>query len=82
VYAEALSTLPTDDPADGCHINSVLGNVIQPLLQACRMTGQSLPQADTAIFMLNNVSAIQVRTHLFILQVITCLLESPLARMN
>jgi hypothetical protein len=54
-----MSPLPSD-PSDPCHVDTVLGSVIQPLLQACRIGGQTLAQGDMAIFMLNNVSAIQV----------------------
>lgn len=50
----------SDDPADSCHVDTVLGSVIQPLLQACRMGGQALSKGDMALFMLNNVSAIRV----------------------
>lgn len=59
VQAGAMSPLPLDQN-DPCFVDTVLGSVIQPLLQACRMGGQSLPQGDMAIFMLNNVSAIQL----------------------
>jgi hypothetical protein len=45
---------------DELHVNSVLGAIIRPLLQACRTGSQALPSADMAIFMLNNVSVIQV----------------------
>ena len=50
----------SDDPLDSCHVDTVLGSVIQPLLQACRMGGQALSKGDMALFMLNNVSAIRV----------------------
>ena len=50
----------SDDPTDSCHVDTVLGSVIQPLLQACRMGGQALSKGDMALFMLNNVSAIRV----------------------
>jgi len=59
VQTAAMSPLPSD-PADGCFVDTVLGALVQPLLQACRMGAQSLPQGDMAIFMLNNVSAIQL----------------------
>ena len=54
-----MSSLPLD-PADPCHVDTVLGSVIQPLLQACRMGGQTLSKGDMALFMLNNVSAVRV----------------------
>ena len=56
-YSLALSPLP--DPSDSCHIDNVLGNIIQPLLQSCRLGCQPLSQGEMAIFMLNNVSVIQ-----------------------
>lgn len=37
----------------------VLGSIIEPLLKSCGLTGQSLNRGDAAIFMLNNVAAIQ-----------------------
>ena len=59
VHNTALSTV-LYDTSDECHINAVLGSIIQPLLQSCRLGGQSgAPDGDTAIFMLNNVSAVQ-----------------------
>lgn len=63
VHGSALSPLPSD-ASDACFIDSVLGCIIQPLLQSCRIGGQSLSQSDMAVFMLNNVSAIQVRHQL------------------
>ena len=62
----AMSSQPVD-PSDPCHVDMVLGSIIQPLLQACRMGGQSLSKGDMALFMLNNVSAIQVRFMLYLL---------------
>jgi hypothetical protein len=59
VQSSAMST-QSDDPTDSCHVDMVLGSVIQPLLQACRMGGQALSKGDMALFMLNNVSAIRV----------------------
>ena len=59
VYGAALSTACTDKE-DACHLDAVLGNIIQPLLQSCRMGGQALQSAEMAIFMLNNVSVLQV----------------------
>ena len=49
------------DPLDPCNADTVLGSVIQPLLQACRMGGQTLSKGDMALFMLNNVAAVRVR---------------------
>jgi hypothetical protein len=60
VCSTALSVVSCD-PSDSCHIDSVLGGIIQPLLQSCRLGGQALQQAEMAIFMLNNVSVLQVR---------------------
>jgi hypothetical protein len=54
-----MSSQP-EDPLDLCHVDTVLGSVIQPLLQACRMGGQTLSKGDMALFMLNNVSVIRV----------------------
>jgi hypothetical protein len=59
VHASAMSHIPSDT-TDECYIDTVLGAIIQPLLQGCRLAGQSLGQADMAVFMLNNVSAIKV----------------------
>lgn len=58
VYGSALSPIPSDS-VDPCYVDTVLGCIIQPLLQACRTGGKSLHQSDMAIFMLNNVSSIQ-----------------------
>lgn len=63
VHSSCLSPLPCDT-VDSCHVDAVLGCIIQPLLQSCRLSGQSLPQADMAIFMLNNVAAVQVSLHI------------------
>lgn len=59
VCSSALSVVSCD-PADSCHIDAVLGSIIQPLLQSCRLGGQALQPAEMAIFMLNNVSVLQV----------------------
>jgi hypothetical protein len=59
VHGSALS-LVSSEPTDECYVDAVLGSIIQPLLQSCRLGGQSLPGGDSAIFMLNNVSSIQV----------------------
>jgi hypothetical protein len=61
VYYGALSPLPSlkDDP---CHVDNVLGSIIQPLLQSCRLSCQTLPPGEMAIFMLNNVYTVQVRS--------------------
>ena len=61
VCSTALSVVSCD-AADSCHIDAVLGGIIQPLLQSCRLGGQALQPAEMAIFMLNNVSVLQV-TH-------------------
>jgi hypothetical protein len=58
VYGAALSPIPSDS-VDPCYVDTVLGCIIQPLLQACRTGGKSLHQGDMAIFMLNNVASIQ-----------------------
>jgi len=58
VHDTALSSVPSD-PLDECHVDNVLGCIIQPLLQSCRVGGQALRGADMAIFMLNNVAAIK-----------------------
>ena len=60
VHGTALSNISYDN-SDECHIDTVLGSIIQPLLQSCRMGGQNsgVSSGDTAIFMLNNVSAVQ-----------------------
>lgn len=44
---------------DSCSIDVVLGSIIQPLLQATRLSGQSLQQVDMAVYMLNNVSILK-----------------------
>lgn len=59
VCSTALSVVSCD-PSDSCHIDSVLGSIIEPLLQSCRLGGQALQPAEMAIFMLNNVSVLQV----------------------
>ena len=59
VQSSAMST-QSEDPLDSCHVDTVLGSVIQPLLQACRMGGQALSKGDMALFMLTNGSAIRV----------------------
>ena len=64
VQYSAMSSQPVD-PSDPCHVDMVLGSIIQPLLQACRMGGQSLSKGDMALFMLNNVSALQVHLILY-----------------
>mmetsp|Transcript_5840 Transcript_5840/g.8718 ORF Transcript_5840/g.8718 Transcript_5840/m.8718 type:complete len:717 (-) Transcript_5840:154-2304(-) len=58
VFNCSLSVAPVD-VTDACHIDAVLGNIIQPLLQSCRLGCQALPAAEMALFMLNNVSVIQ-----------------------
>ena len=59
VHASALSRAPSD-PTDECYVDNVLGCIIQPLLQSCRVGAQTLKGSDMAIFMLNNVSLIKV----------------------
>jgi len=59
VCAGALSTAVAGDATDSCHIDAVLGDIMQPLLQSCRLGGQALQPAEMAIFMLNNVSVLQ-----------------------
>jgi hypothetical protein len=51
---------PSSDELDQCSIINVLGGVVQPLLQACRVSGHALEGTDLAIFMLNNVAVVQV----------------------
>jgi hypothetical protein len=58
VNNSALSSMPFTS-GDELHVDSVLGNIIQPLLQSCRLGCQSLPQAEMAIFLLNNISLVQ-----------------------
>ena len=58
VHNVALSGMPSDK-ADDFHIDAVLGNIIQPLLQSCRMGAASLQPAEMATFLLNNISLIQ-----------------------
>lgn len=62
VYSLALSNMPHDDSQDNItfYIDTVLGNMIQPLLQSCRMTSQALADIGSqAVFMLNNVHVMQ-----------------------
>lgn len=40
--------------------DNVLGDIIQPLLQSCRLGGQALQSVEMAVYMLNNVSFLQV----------------------
>lgn len=58
VLNHSLSPLPTS-PEDEGSVSNVLGLLVQPQLQACRIAAQLLQGADVAIFMLNNISAIQ-----------------------
>lgn len=48
------------DEDDNHSVVSILGNILQPLLQACRKSGEGLDDADLAIYMLNNVAVLQV----------------------
>mmetsp|Transcript_13400 Transcript_13400/g.22339 ORF Transcript_13400/g.22339 Transcript_13400/m.22339 type:complete len:450 (-) Transcript_13400:496-1845(-) len=59
IASGALSDVISSDAEDSCHIDSVLGSIIQPLLQSCRMGGQALQPAEMATFLLNNVSVLQ-----------------------
>jgi hypothetical protein len=58
VRTSALSNLPSD-PADSCHVDTVLGSIIEPALHACRIAGRPLQGTDMAVYMLNNVTALQ-----------------------
>lgn len=55
--------------SDDYKISDVLESIIQPLLQSCRLSGQSLSQADMAIFMLNNITLLKV-CNLFVIVVV------------
>ena len=44
-----------------CHIETVLGSIIQPALEASKICGQVLEKGDMAVFMLNNVGALQMQ---------------------
>jgi len=57
-HSTALSEIPSD-PTDPSYIDTALGAIIQPLLQGCRIAGQTLGQIDMAVFLLNNVAAIK-----------------------
>lgn len=57
-HSTALSGIPSD-PTDPCYVDVTLGAIVQPLLQGCRIAGQSLGQVDMAVFLLNNVAAIK-----------------------
>lgn len=72
VYGSLMSSLSADrmiadfeDSGESlieneCHIDNVLGAIIQPILQAVRScSNQSLEGADAAVFMLNNVTTLQ-----------------------
>lgn len=59
VYASALSPLSAD-PGDPCCAHGVLGNIIPPLLQAVRISAQSMHQRDMAIYMLNNIAVVKL----------------------
>lgn len=53
-----MSTNPENDPT--MSIDVILGDIIQPLLQACRIAGlQSLSNVEMAVYMLNNVMFLQ-----------------------
>lgn len=64
-HRNALSSHAAGPGADDSEQTSfllpnVLGAIISPLLQACRVGSQALSSTDMAIYMLNNVSVIQV----------------------
>ena len=40
-------------------MDAVLGSIIEPALQACRLAGRPLEGTDMAVYMLNNVTALQ-----------------------
>jgi hypothetical protein len=59
-HDHSLSTISTNE-ADNLYVDVVLGDIIQPLLQACRLAGlQSLSNIEMAVYMLNNVMFLQV----------------------
>lgn len=59
VSEQALSLSNADGGDDEIFsLNNVIGGIIQPILQACRVSGQQLGRSDTAVFMLNNVAII------------------------
>jgi hypothetical protein len=64
VHATALSQA---DESDGCSVLNVLRGIVQPLLQACRNSGQGLDASDLAVYMLNNVAVLHVRCILSLL---------------
>lgn len=59
--ASALSHVSADENSQ-LYMDTVLGDILQPLLQSCRLGSQSLKPTEMAVFMLNNVTALQVRT--------------------
>ena len=44
-----------------CQIETVLGSIIQPALEASKICGQVLEEGDMAVFMLNNIGALQLQ---------------------
>jgi hypothetical protein len=52
--------------------DNVLGDIIQPLLQSCRLGGQSLQSVEMAVYMLNNVSFLQVKNLSIIFPWLVC----------
>ena len=67
VYSSMMSTLSQskylgnseqdENVVNDLHIDNVLGGIIQPILQACRLcSSNTLQGVDAALFMLNNVS--------------------------
>lgn len=58
VHSTAL--MPVFDEMESCSVVSILGNIVQPVLQACRLSGSSMESKDLAVFMLNNVAVLKV----------------------
>jgi len=58
IYSSALSSALAD-PEDSCYVNTIIGMIIHPLLQSCRVAGQPLHKSDMSIFMLNNVISVR-----------------------
>ncbi len=54
------ATVPAD-PVDEAKMDTVLGSIVQPLLQGCRMAGHTLTQNDMAAFLLKNVFLMKVQ---------------------
>lgn len=64
----------------------VLGDLIQPLLQYCRIQVSKLPSAEMAIYMLNNIGFLQVIllliTSLHCLNIMMCRLKSLIIQIS